>query len=44
MHMQVTEYLQAEGMDASDTALDQLFECYDADGTHEYISAYHWLH
>lgn len=41
MHMQVTEYLQAEGMDASDTALDQLFECYDADGTHEYMSAYH---
>lgn len=30
---EVAEYLEAEGMAASDTALDQLFECYDSDGS-----------
>lgn len=30
---EVVEYLVAEGMESSDTAVDQLFECYDSDGS-----------
>lgn len=30
---EVAEYLEAEGMESSDAALDQLFACYDSDGS-----------
>lgn len=33
VHAQVTRYLQEEGLDATDEAVDQIFQCYDYDGT-----------